>query len=133
MSESIKHQLLVKQILAWINQEHGQNDGLSVLCDSGDVIAGRKPWIIGGFVPDIIAQTVPRSFYLIGEAKTASDLGTPHSMKQFAAYLDHLSCQEEGILVISTPFVAMAMARRMVKQVSKQTGAHHVTTKFLWG
>jgi hypothetical protein len=56
-----------------------------VLIDSPNVDRERRPWQVGGFVPDVFAGTVPASFSLIGEAKYFNDLETPRTDKQIRA------------------------------------------------
>jgi len=117
--------------VTWIVARHGHNLGLSVLQDSQHVPPGRRPGFVGGFVPDVIAQTVPGSFYIIGEAKSSTDLDTPHSRRQLQGYLRHLSVQSEPQLVMATPLLMIGLAKSIVRQLKRGCGAGNVDVVFL--
>jgi hypothetical protein len=68
---------------------------------------------------------------VIGEAKTDDDLENEHTRLQLARYLDHLSLNDEPILLLATSLTARATAQSVVKRVIRETGIDGVTVVFL--
>ena len=55
------------------------------------------PPLIGGHRPDIIGHCAADSIQcIIAEAKTNSDLKTPHTRHQIAAFVNHLDSRKKG-------------------------------------
>lgn len=133
MGESAQHTALVTRIVTWIIDEHGNNGGLSILVDAGDVPPGRRPSRIGGYTPDVLARTVPSSFVILGEAKSFSNFFEPHTGKQLSAFLEYLRMQERPMLIVATPLAAAGAARSLVRRVQRSTCATHVPVVFLYG
>ncbi len=90
MPESHVHATLVSLLLRFLDERHGHNLGLCVYRDTATADREDKPRRINGYVPDILALTVPASFTIIGEAKLHRDLDTPHSRSQLRAFLRFL-------------------------------------------
>lgn len=131
MAESPEHCRLVGCIVDWVRTRHVNNAGLCMLADSAGANAGRNPWRVGGFIPDVMVRTVPESFVLIGEAKCVGDLDTRHSRRQLAAFLEFLMWQERPQLVLATPLVVGATARSIVRKLQRELMATKVDVFFL--
>src|SRR5690242_6697896 len=108
MGESTQHALLVSEIVTWIRCRHSDNRGLSVLVDSNAVPPERRPGQVFGFIPDVLARTVPSSFVIVGEAKSFSDFFLPHTTKQLTAFLEYLRLQTDPTMIVATPLGAAA-------------------------
>jgi hypothetical protein len=74
-----------------------------------------RPPMLEGFVPDMLAETIPRTITVIGEAKSENDLESEHSFHQLLGYFRYLSSMEHSALVISVPWPSAATARAVVK------------------
>ncbi len=133
MGESSKHAELVDDIVWWVKTKYPGHLGLSVLRDALDSPSGKKTWPIGGYFPDLIAQTSPRSFFIIGEAKSAADMGTAHTAAQLRAYLDFLTFQPEPILILATPLVMIRFAKSLIRRLQRSSQSERVPTVFLAG
>lgn len=129
--ESVRHADLVREIVGWIKSRHGANRGLSLVYDSLEAPIGRRPWPVGGFVPDVMAQTFPTSFFLIGEAKSSADLSTPHTRHQLEAFIRHLAIYNQSQLVVATPLLVVGSAKSLLKQIRIKCDATHVDLVFL--
>ncbi len=131
MPESLSHANLVRAIVGWVRARHEINRGLSLVYESTESPPGRRPWAIGSFVPDVIAQTFPASFFLIGEAKTTSDLMVPHTRHQIEAYVRWLATKNNSILVLATPLYGVGFAKSLARQTLIKCDAPHIQLVFL--
>ena len=105
--------------------------GVCVLYDLPQTPNGSKPPLIEGYRPDVLAENVPASFTLIGEAKTVKDLETPHSKNQFKAYLTYLRLRPNPHLVVATPWYAVNSARTFLAAAQRETDTNSVQVFFL--
>jgi len=126
MSESSTHADLVQAVIAFARGELGAVADIAVRDDSVRPLRGERPPRIGGYVPDVLATTVPTTATLIGEAKTRSDLETERSARQISAFLRYLADTPNGIFVLAVPLAAMATARRIVQQGQSTLGGKSV-------
>lgn len=133
MGESLGHADLVQEIVAWVSRRHGDNRGLSLVHDSVSTPSGRKPWPVGGFVPDVIAQTFPPSFFLIGEAKSSLDLGTVRTRKQLEMFVRHLAIHQSPVLVVATPLLMVGYAKSLVRQIMADCDGVTIDVVFIGG
>jgi hypothetical protein len=133
MGESAHHVELVTRIVHWIQTQHAGNDGLSILADTVSFPSTRRPPLVGGFVPDVLALTAPSSFLILGEAKTFADVFSTRTNGQLRAYLRYLSTQHDATFVMAMPLAALGAARSLVRRIQREMGARHVRTMFLCG
>src|SRR2546429_189545 len=117
MPESQVHADLVSLLLQCLSERHGRNLGLCVYCDTTAAQREDKPRPINGFVPDILALTVPASFTIIGEAKRHRDLDTPHSRSQLRAFFRHLRYSPDPLLMLAVPVAAHASAFSLIERL----------------
>lgn len=131
MNESPSHVELVGKLLAWVLENYGTAEALCIFRDGSDVAATDKPPLIGSFFPDILAEDTPPTLTVIGEAKTAIDLETSHSEKQFRAFIEHLRFRTNPQLVIATPWHVRNTAKAIVSRLSSELSAAHVPVTFI--
>jgi len=120
VAESVQHLQLVRSVLEHIEQTYRPHTGLAIFHDLPDLLGCDKPPRIGGYVPDVYAVDAPQTITVIGEAKTAADLGTEHTKRQLTTFLCHLSQQPNGILVLSVPWHAAAAARNLLARIREE-------------
>jgi hypothetical protein len=91
--ESAQHVLLVERLVALVESRHWTKQGIMIFADHHS-FAGNLPPMIGGYKPDLLAQDLPCTFQVIGEAKTAKDFEDERTVRQIKAFLDHLALYE---------------------------------------
>lgn len=126
MPESDVHATLVGLLLRCLQERHGGNSGLCVYSDIAAAQRGDKPRSLYGFVPDILAVTVPSSFTIVGEAKRHVDLATPHSRSQLRAFLRYLRYSDDPHLMLAVPVAAHAAAFGLMQRLQWDEGASNV-------
>ena len=131
MSETLAHTRLVGVIVRWLKAEYPATPGLCLFCDCPPVLETEKPAPIEGFFPDVCAMCTPPALTLIGEAKTAPDLESPRSYRQFLAFLRFLAARPKPTLVVATPWQATATAKNIVKQAQRESRTKRVKLRFL--
>ncbi|MGA8610697.1 MAG: hypothetical protein WB760_03065 [Xanthobacteraceae bacterium] len=82
----------------------------------------NQPPMIGGHKPDVFAQDVPETFRVIGEAKTPNDFKDDRSMRQIAAFLDHLALYPNTSFYLAVPWFLKQRARNVVHEL--KNGSH---------
>ena len=128
MSESSKHAELVGIIVEYIRREHTHTTAMGILDDLTGPLRAERPSKIGGFVPDVHAFDAPLTTVIIGEAKTAADLETEHSLNQIKAFMLYLSHQRAGIFILAVPWQVKRRGSSLIEAVRKDIGAHSVRT-----
>ena len=131
MNESPTHFELVGKLLAWISANYSNTDSLCVFRDGLNVRASDKPPLVGSFFPDVFAEDTPPTLTIIGEAKTAADLETQHSRKQFRAFIEYLRVCENPHLVVATPWHAQPTAKTIISLITSELRAAHVRVTFI--
>jgi hypothetical protein len=124
--ESELHVRLVEKLIDTIEQRHITARGIVVFADHHRYGRDRPPQI-GGFTPDVFASDVPVTFRVVGEAKTADDLQTDRSLRQIAAFLDHLSLYPQSTLYLAVPWFVAPRARGLIQVVRRSEHAAVVT------
>ncbi|RUW94395.1 hypothetical protein [Mesorhizobium sp. M7A.F.Ca.US.010.02.1.1] len=118
MPESATHASLVQAVIAYVEREFGDLADIAVREDAVRPLRGERPPRVEGYVPDVYATDVPTTTTIIGEAKTKRDLETEHSRRQISAFLSYLSNTPRGVFVLSVPWTAGAIARRLVAEIN---------------
>lgn len=115
MAESNQHRALVLRLERFAELLQAKTPYLIVKLDLPGSRWERPPKL-EGFVPDLLAQTVPKAMTVIGEAKTERDLESEHSGRQIVGYLTYLLSSEYPAFVLSVPWTAAASARAVVRK-----------------
>ena len=131
MSETLAHTRLVGVIVRWVQAQYPATPGLCLFCDCPPVLDTEKPSPIEGFFPDVCAISTPPALTLIGEAKTARDLESQRSYKQFLAFLRFLSARPKPTLVVATPWQATTTAKRIITLAQRESRTKAVQLRFL--
>ena len=127
--ESDEHAVLVLRLTAFVRERHGAAGNLALYLD--DQKMGReRPQRIGGHLPDLYAQDVPRTFVVIGEAKTQADLITPRSRRQLASFVRYLALHEAAFFYLAVPFIARPTATKLMRELEAAHGTvgSHILT-----
>lgn len=123
--------MLVQSIVDWIKANTTYFSEMAILVASPSSSINACPPNIGGSVPDVFAQSAMLSVTIIGEAKTATDVETLRSRKQFADYLRFLANQENPLLVIAVPWQCVNQAKTLLRSIQRKTNTDHVKVQVL--
>lgn len=116
--ESDEHALLVARLTDFVKKEHGCGGNLAVYLD--DQMRGReRPQRIGAYLPDLYAEDVPRTFVVIGEAKTQLDLVSHRSRRQLGTFLRYLALYEAAFFYLAVPTLAEPVAKTLVRELGR--------------
>ncbi|WP_197922681.1 hypothetical protein [Thiosulfatihalobacter marinus] len=108
----------------FVKREHGCEGNLALYFD--DQMRGReRPQRIGNHLPDLYAEDVPRTFVVIGEAKTHLDLITPRSRRQLGTFVQHLALYDLAYFYLAVPALAKPAATSLVREL----GCRHKSVK----
>ena len=117
--ESDEHALLVKRLFSFVKQEHGRKGNLALYLD--DQMRGReRPQRIGNHLPDLYAEDVPRTFVVIGEAKTQLDLISTRSRRQMRTFVGHLALYDAAFFYLAVPTLSKPAATTLVRELRSQ-------------
>jgi hypothetical protein len=121
MSESLRHLEGVIALERFVRARAERRADLVVYRDAPDSGPQTKPPLVGGFRPDLFARTWKDGAFVIGEAKTAQDLETAHSLAQLEAFVAAVSEAPMGVFVLSVPLAAAASARGLLQALAAGT------------
>lgn len=127
--ESDEHAVLVSRLTAFVRERHGAAGNLTLYLD--DRKMGReRPQRIGGHLPDLYAQDVPRTFVVIGETKTQADLISPRSRRQLASFVRYLALHEIAYFYLAVPLIARPTATTLMRELEAAHGTvgSHILT-----
>jgi len=88
----------------------------------------KKPPKLYEFVPDIFVLNTTRYAFVIGEAKTPTDIDKNHTMEQLTAFLRKCSESNNSLLVIAVPWHVARLARSVIEHCKKKAGLEVVKT-----
>ena len=131
MPESATHLGLVQQLVRWVNTHCSSEHNSLLFVDDPSRLAADKPPSILGYLPDVYWKTIEGRSVLIGEAKSARDVESRHSRRQFASFLTHLKSVEEGTLLIAVPWHVVPQAKSLIRAIQRDTGSIAVRTIFI--
>lgn len=112
--ESLRHAALVERLICVVGTQHNTDGRLLILADHHSFGHDRPPQI-GGFTPDLFASEIPETYHVIGEAKTKDDLESDRSVRQFAAFLEHLSLRPSSCLYLAVPWMCVPRAQAILR------------------
>ena len=118
MSESAKHQRLVRMIVERIEDMVG-NEFTSFICSDLGNGAIVPPVTNEGYRPDAYYQY--EQVMIIGEAKTTEDIERKHSILQYESYLRKCSLfTGEATLVVAVPWMDHARINNILTTLQKK-------------
>jgi hypothetical protein len=120
--ESAQHIKLVERLVATVDAHHRTKRGIMVFADHRSFGVNQPP-MIGGYKPDVFAQDVPETFRVIGEAKTPEDFNDERSMRQIAAFLDHLALYPNSSFYLAVPWLLKERASNVIRGL--KNGCHN--------
>ena len=126
MAESIVHMTLVNAIVAWIDSETALARQLAILVASPSASASQCPPIVGGSIPDVYGRCGQNRIAVLGEAKTAGDIETNRSRRQYETYLKHLAAFDDATLVAAVPWYCVNQMRTLLNKIQIATGTFGV-------
>jgi hypothetical protein len=128
LAESLLHIQLVDALVEWITSSLLNGDGGCVLADQPCCSRDRKPPRVGRFVPDVYVPKTAHSGLIIGEAKTARDLESRHTVEQMEEFLRACQDRKDSFFVLATPWYATRLAKALVRDVASRTRSENVTS-----
>ncbi len=128
MPESRAHMNLVKHLLDYVVSVWMNGDKGLVFLDSPDSPRQMKPPLVNGFTPDLFARNAHTGVTIIGEAKTARDLQSPHTENQIRGFL--AKCVEEtpSTFVLAVPWDMVRHARWILRIIQKDASVAEAQT-----
>ena len=121
MSESAEHISLVHELRRWIADKYLSGDLGLVLSDTAGIAPADRSREIDGYVPDAFVAPIRQQCAIIGEAKTATDLESRHSMEQIEMFLRFCN-RARGLLVLAVPWHRVAYMRNTLAQWNRRKG-----------
>lgn len=117
MSESLKHQQLVKLIFEKTVLLVGRENEVLISVDS-DNCNNLPPLTVEGYRPDVFYCF--NGVLIIGEAKTSKDAAKQHSINQFESYIKKCSLfQGEATLIIAVPWTERITIYNLIQRLRK--------------
>ena len=117
--ESSEHAFLVAHLTDFVTKQHGCGGNLALYFD--DQTYGReRPQRIGNYLPDLYAEDVPRTFVVIGEAKTHLDLISARSRRQLGTFVRYLALYDAAFFYLAVPTLAKPTATTLVRELGCQ-------------
>lgn len=120
--ESAQHAALVARLITIIRGRHNAVTGTFMLADHHSFGNDRPPRI-GGFTPDIFVSDLPDTFRVLGEAKTPGDLESDRSLRQIAAFLDHLALRQRSTFYLAVPWLFIPRAQFLLRSLCRDEHA----------
>jgi hypothetical protein len=101
MAESEIHRKLVRLIYDWAKENVPKDDFLSATVDLPEFSMNEnlRPPNLANSIPDFFIGTP--NITVVGEAKTAGDFQTNHSIKQYENYLEFLNGKKNNFLIMA--------------------------------
>lgn len=130
MSESSNHSHLVNSIISWINSTQGDEIYI-IFSDTYTQNTRNIPPAINGYIPDIYAVSAKNNRFIVGEAKTYSDIETRHSCEQYKAFLNYCANQPNSFFVLAVPWTMINAAKGLIKYLKRSTGTQKAKVIFL--
>lgn len=131
MAESSTHSLLVKLLTEWIANNLLNGDHGHLLVDSPERSPQQKPPKINGFVPDVYMSNSGEHKLIIGEAKTANDIESKHTIDQIKAYIQVCAADRMSMLVLAVPWYCVGTAYSTLNYCKNKTGLSSVNAKII--
>jgi len=131
MGESIVHMNLVGKLADWIAKSLLDGKyGYLYIENPGNPVE-KKPQLVNGFVPDVMAIKAPGYDCIIGEAKTADDIDNQHTLDQVEAFLSKCAEFKDSYFVFAVPWYRVGLAKAVIKYCCKNISVYNVRTRVL--
>lgn len=91
----------------------------------------KKPPKLYEFVPDIFVSNTDRYAFLIGEAKTATDIDNNHTIEQLTAFLKKCSESNNSLLVMAVPWHVVRLAKSVIMHCKKKASLEVIETRVI--
>ena len=130
MSESPYHTKMVREMGAWLSQQH-TGGNMSIFLDIPGTPPQQLPRIINNQRPDLFAMNPTNGFVCLGEAETPTSLETSHSRRQIQAFLNYLSDKEESLFILATSWDREPCAKTLIFALQAEISAENVKTKII--
>lgn len=135
MPESRTHLEMVGWISRHVREEFNREGESSIITDTPDGRCPRPP-VINGHIPDVYWEKSDLTMVVIGEAKTAGDIGSDRSMTQIAAYFSYLA---DGVLdhgepwrlILAVPWMDRPFAVNLVGRMRRGSSRGRVMVTLL--
>ncbi len=126
MAESQKHIEYVKKIISYMESIMPSFQKAVIQADLAEY-GKRTPQVIGGYYPDVYYRTL--NCFIIGEAKTDSDIDNHHTKAQIDNYILELrtGCQKEKHIILSTSVYSFAMLKNMIVRIKEKESLPDIT------
>jgi hypothetical protein len=125
MPESEQHIMLVRKMYAWVCDSLFNGDCGYVYVDLPEISKFAKPpSLSSGVRPDLYAKRFDYDLFVIGEAKTAEDIETRHSILQYRYYIDE--CEKHpgaSTIVVAVPWFMHRTARNLLLHLLTKSNA----------
>lgn len=131
MAESELHITLVRHLFSWVRDSLFDGDTGNIYVDLPEVARYAKPTnLCSGVRPDLSARSHRNDLLVLGEAKTAADLETRHSILQYNSYIEE--CERHpgpAMIVLAVPWHARRTAINLLvsllgKKAASKTQIH---------
>ena len=116
MSEGVVHALLVSALVQQIEERLGPSE-IVIWADlpaDGRYVATPK---MEGLRPDVYARQRATGAVILGEAKSARDIETPHTREQLRRFFEDLSSEKDSLLWLAVPLAGAGTAMRVARSV----------------
>jgi hypothetical protein len=130
LAESSNHAFLVNSIIDWIKLTQ-DNETFVILSDTFTQGAREIPTAINGYIPDVYAVNVKKNKYIIGEAKTYTDVETRHSCEQYKAFLKYCADNSNTFFVLAVPWTMINAAKSLFRYLKRTTNTHNAKVIFI--
>lgn len=124
--ESDTHVELVSNLANSVRMLHGSLGNLALFLDDQS-IERQRPQRINGHLPDLYAEDVPRTFVVIGEAKTRGDLLTERSQIQLVSFFRYLALFDRAFFYLAVPILAKPTATALVRELTSEFASVNAT------
>jgi hypothetical protein len=115
MGETNLHKSYIRNLVEWV-QYHKRAKNMYIYAE-GFGLSGNNPQKIYDSIPDLFAITEDKTFVVIGEAKTESDIEREHTYKQIQNYLKYINQIGDGILVLAVPWHLCGLMDGIVRNI----------------
>ena len=124
--ESETHVALVSNLASMVLDLHGNTGNLSLFLDD-QAPETQRPQRINGHLPDLYAEDVPRTFVVIGEAKTRSDLLSTRSKIQISSFFQYLSLFDRSFFYLAVPVFTQPVANTLIRDFGTEFSTVNAT------